>query len=205
MKFFQIFIPLLAFTLCFSKVDAQKGKTTLGVQYSVALPMGSFKTNLSNNSYRGFQADVMYGINDKFSIGLGTGFQDFYQKYPRQLYKFTDGSDVSAVLTHSIQTTPLLAEAKYQFVTNHVVQPYAALGVGGNIISYTELLGEFGGPQTKFAFAARPEAGLYIPFSKEGQAGFRLGASYNIMPFKQDNFTNLNNLAIHAGVNIPLK
>ncbi|HVF82480.1 MAG TPA: outer membrane beta-barrel protein [Flavisolibacter sp.] len=205
MKLIKISIALFAFILSVSAVQAQKGKTRLSLGYNVGLPMGSFKDNVSETSIRGFKADVLYGINDKLSIGFGTGYQDFYQKNPRQLYKLSDGSDISAVVSHSIQTIPLLAMAKYSFTPGATVQPYAALGVGGNLVSYTELLGEFGQEQAKFGFAARPEAGVYIPFKKTGEAGLTIGASYNVMPFNQDAFNNLNNLGLHAGVTIPLR
>lgn len=186
-------------------VQAQKGETKLDIGYNVAVPTGSFKNLVPSTSYRGFQASVLYGLSDKLSIGFGTGFQDFYQKYGRQTYKFSDGSDVSAVLTYSVQTIPVLAQAKYNFTPGAAVQPYAALGLGGNIVAYNQLLGEFGGQQTKFGFAARPEAGIFVPFKKGGETGFALGASYNAMPFKQDDFKNLNNLGLHAGISIPLR
>lgn len=190
----------------FSAVQAQqKGKTQLDIKYTVGIPTGSFKDKVSETSFRGVQAGVLYGLNNKLSIGFGTGFQDFYQKNPRQLYKLSDGSDVSAVRTYSIQTIPLLAQGKYQFSPDAAVQPYAALGIGANLITFADLLGEFGERQAKFGFAARPEAGVYIPFRKNGESGFTLGASYNIMPFNNGEFSNLNNISVHAGVSIPLK
>ena len=198
---FSLFLALASF----SAVQAQKGLTKFGLQYNVGLPVGSFNKQLSQTSVRGFKADVLYGLNDKFSIGFGTGFQDFYQKNPRQLYKLSDGSDVSAVVSHSIQTVPLLIQAKYRFSPAAAVQPYAGLGVGGNLINYNELLGEFGDNQSKFGFAARPEAGVYIPFKKGGESGLTVGASYNIMPFKELGFSNLNNIGLQAGINIPLR
>jgi len=184
----------------------KKGEAKLDLQYNVALPMGSFKEIISETSARGMKASILFGITNQLSIGLGTGFQDFYQKNPRQLYKFDDGSDLSAVRTYSIQTIPILAQAKYQFTPGAAVQPYAALGVGGNLVTFNDMLGEFSLEQkSKFGFAARPEAGIYIPFRKGGETGFTLGASYNIMPFETSDFSNLNNLGIHAGVSIPLK
>jgi len=188
-----------------SFVQAQKGETKLDLSYNVAVPAGSFKSSVPSTSYRGFQGSLLYGVSDKLSLGFGTGFQDFYQKYSRQTYKFSDGSDVSAVLSYSIQTIPVLAQAKYSFTPGAALQPYAALGVGGNVIAYNQLLGEFGGQQTKFNFAARPEAGLFVPFKKGGESGFTLGASYNVMPFNQDDFKNLNNLGVHAGISVPLR
>lgn len=205
MRHKKIILPLVAFLFCLTAVQAQKGIIKLDVSYNVALPSGSFKNNINETSFRGFQGSVLYGVNDRLSVGVGTGFQDFYQKNPRQLYKLSDGSDISAVLTNSIQTIPILVQAKYAFNPQAVVQPYAALGVGGNLVNYSQLLGEFGGPQAKFGFAARPEAGIYIPFKKGGETGFRLGASYNIMPFKELGFKNLNSIGVHAGVSIPLR
>ncbi len=205
MTYKKIILPLLAFLASMSAVQAQKGLTKLDLSYNVALPTGSFKDMINSPSYRGFQAAVLYGINAKLSVGLGTGFQDFYQKDPRQVYKLSDGSNVSAVVTNSIQTLPLLATAKYSFTPDAAVQPYAALGVGANLITYNQLLGEFGDQQTKAGFAARPEAGVYIPFKRGGQSGFTAGASYNVMPFKEFGLTNLNHLGFHAGVNIPLR
>ena len=184
----------------------QKGKTAMDIQYNVALPQGSFKQAVSETSIRGGQASIMYGISNNFAIGFGTGFQDFYQKNPRQLYKLSDGSDLSAVRSFSVQTIPLLAQAKYQFSPGASVQPYAALGIGGNLVSYNDLVGEFNLEQSsKFGFAARPEAGVYVPFKKGGETGLTLGASYNIMPLKTGSFNNLNNLGIHAGVSFPLR
>ncbi len=204
MKHKKIFISLLAalFTVA---VQAQKGTTKLNIGYNVAVPTGSFKDNLDAASYRGFQGSVLYGVTDKLSVGAATGFQDFYQKHPRQVYKLSDGSDISAVVTNSIQTIPILAQAKYTFNPSGIVQPFTALGVGGNLITYNQMLGEFGNSQAKFGFAARPEAGVYVPFKKGGETGFTLGASYNIMPFKELGFKNLNSLGINAGVSIPLR
>jgi hypothetical protein len=108
------------------------------------------------------------------------------------------------VVTHSIQTIPVLAELKYDFSPGMTVRPYAAVGIGGNIIQYNQLFGEFGSQQNKFRFAAHPELGLHIPLKQDG-AGFTVGASYNIMPLKQDGLENLNSIGVHAGIRIPLR
>lgn len=205
MKNFKILFSLLLFVLPVLFVQAQQGETILNLRYSAAMPIGSFKNNVSSTSFRGFGANILYGLSDKISIGFGTGFQDFYQKKDRQLYKFSDGSDISAVVSYSIQTIPVLAVAKYSFSPGAAIQPYAAFGLGGNMISYNKLFGQFSSQLSKFGFAARPEAGLYIPFAKGGETGFTLSASYNLMPFRQAEFKNLNSVGMQAGINIPLR
>lgn len=200
----KIFFSLIVFLFSAFIANAQKGENNFNINYNAALPTGSFKNIVSSNSFRGFNASIMHGISDKVSVGLATGFQDFYQKYPRQLYKLSDGSDLSAVVTYSIQTIPILAEVKYNFTPGSTILPYAAIGVGANFIAYNRLFGEFGDKQAKIGFAATPELGLQIPFSKNG-AGFSIGATYNIMPFKQDDLKNLDNIGFHAGFNIPMR
>lgn len=206
MKGMKPYFALAALFFSLAAGAQLKGKTQFDIQLNAGLPTGSLKNAVSDVSLRGLKANILYGIDDQLAIGLGTGFQDFYQKYPRQLYKLSDGSDMSAVRSFSIQAIPILLQAKWSFSPEASVRPYAALGVGGNLINYDEYVGEFGMEQkTKFGFAARPEAGLYIPFRKQGESGFTIGASYNIMPFKSGVVDNLNHIGIHAGIAVPLR
>ena len=191
--------------LCSTGVFAQDDGLTLKLNYSVAVPMGSYKDLISNTSFRGFGAELMYHLNNKFSLGVETGSQDFSQKYPRDLYKMPDGSDISAVVSNSVQTVPILLKAQYNLLPDKMIQPYIALGAGGNIITYNQYAGEFSNDsKTKFAFAARPEAGVYVPFRKGSGAGFSLGAGYNFMPFNYNGIDNLNNITARAGISFPL-
>jgi opacity protein-like surface antigen len=205
MNYKKLILPAFAFLFLIPAVQAQKGNARMDINYNAALPVGSFRDHVSNTSFRGFNGSALFGLNDKLSLGLGVGFQDFYQKKPRQLYKLSDGSDVSAVLTNSIQTIPIMVQAKYAFSPGATVQPYASLGVGGNLISYSQLLGEFGGQEAKVGLAARPEAGVFIPFKKGGENGLNIGASYSIMPFDRIGIKHLNSVGIHAGISIPLR
>lgn len=192
------------FVVLYSIAQAQKGETKFNINYNVALPVNDFKNLVSSTSFRGFNASVLHGFTDNVSIGVASGFQDFYQKNARQLYHFSDGTDVSAVVTNTIQTIPLLADVKYNFSPGGTIQPYVAAGAGGNLITYNQLFGEFGNEQTKLRFAARPEAGLFVPLGNK-VSGFEIGVSYNIMPFKQGDIKNLNSLGIHAGLSLPLR
>lgn len=205
MKKIRISLIAIVILLGYTAVHAQSKELQMNINYSLGFPMGSFKDVIQKNSYRGWQGSILYGINDKISVGLGSGFQDFYQKNERQVYKSSDGSDISAVLTHSIQTIPILLQGKYNFSPQAAIQPYAALGVGGNMVMYRELLGEFGGTKTSFGFAARPEAGVFIPLSKSRETGLNLGASFNYMPFNKNNIASLNSIGVSAGIKFPLR
>jgi hypothetical protein len=205
MKKIKYIAVALALMCCSGLYAQNKGLVTLKLNYTAGVPMGSFKDAIGNTSWKGFGAELMYHVNDAFSVGLETGSQEFYQKNPRQLYKAADGSDISAVLSNSITTVPILLRGQYNFLQHQAVQPYVAVAAGGNIVAFNQYAGSFSNDaKTRFGFAARPEAGVYIPFGKYSHAGFTLGAGYNIMPFNYAGISNLNNLTVRAGISFPL-
>jgi opacity protein-like surface antigen len=185
---------------------AQSRHLTLDVNYSVGIPSSSFKDDaVDKTSFRGWTANLLYGINDKVRVGLGVGYQDFYQKFDRAVYKLVEGGEVSAVLTNSIQTIPVLAQGQYNFIPNAVVQPYVGVGVGGNIVVYDQYLGEFGNAKTDIKFAVRPSVGVFIPFRKNGPAGIHAFGAYNYMPYKENGVDDLSNWGAGLGIKFPLR
>src|SRR5678815_1689697 len=111
----------------------QKGILKFDLNYSYSIPLGSFKNDIiSDASPRGATGALMYGINNKWSAGLQFGYQDYYQKYPRAIYKTGDNEETSAVLTNSVQTVPLIAKATFKPLggSNALIQPYITAGTG---------------------------------------------------------------------------
>ncbi len=195
---------ILGFVLAYP-ATGQKGFTKGYVGYSVNIPSGSFHDFIGDPSFRGVELGLLHGVSDKIAIGFGTCFQDFYQKYPRQVYKADDGSDISAVVSNSVQTIPLLAKFRYYFSPEKRIQPFAGAGIGGNLALYRQFLGEFADSRNKFAFQVQPEAGIYIPLRPGAESGFSLKASYNFIPFKVDDLSDLNSIGISASFHFPLR
>ncbi len=187
---------------------AQQPGLHLNLNYSYAMPLGSFKTDvISKNLPRGVTGDLLYGINNKIAVGLGLGFQDFYQKYPRDLYPTGDHETTSAVLSNSVQIIPLLAKAEIYPLggKRSIVQPYLSAGVGLGIVSFTQYLGEFGGADNRAGLMLQGGAGIKIPFNITNTAGFNLGANYNMINYKRNGFDDFNNLSLQAGLYFPLR
>jgi opacity protein-like surface antigen len=185
-------------------VHAQTGSLRLNVNFTVANPTGSFKDFIEESSWRGWTANLLYGVNEKISVGLGIGFHDFYQKYPRAVYKLQEGGDISAVLTNSLQTIPILASVQYNFLPEAAIQPYVGAGIGGNFIIYNQYVGEFANTSSNFGFAVRPEAGVYIPIGKR-DFGININGVYNYMPYKKNGMDNVSSWGVGAGVRFPLR
>jgi len=202
-------IPLLLLIISGSTVMAQdKGDVTMHLNYSFGLPMGSFKNDIvGKNSPRGGSGDIMFSLNKKWALGFASGYQDFYQKYPRGTYKLSDGSDISAVISNSVQTVPLLAKGLYKPLGDKYspIQPYVSLGAGMSVVTFRQYLGEFGNTTNSVSFQAQAGAGIEIPFGRLSNSGLQIGAAYNYIPYTKNGYNNLNNLAIQAGVHFPIR
>jgi hypothetical protein len=199
---------VIALSIFALHVNAQKGEWKMNLNYNYGLPIGSFKNDIvSKSSPRGFSGDFMYGINDRFSAGIYGGYQDFYQKYPRQLYETGNHEVTSAVLSNSVQTIPILVKGKFMpLAEKHApVQPYLSAGAGISIINFSQYLGEFGSTSTNGGFTAQGGAGVMIPFGRYSIAGLSLGADYNYVAFNKYGYNNLSNIGFHAGVYFPLR
>lgn len=182
---------------------SQQGTWRANLNYGAAFPGSNMKTLFNDASLRGWSGAILYGATDQLSVGLQAGFQDFYQKNDRAVYS-EDGSDISAVVTHSVQTMPIMLKGQYRFTTEGRVQPFAGLGIGGNLVQYRKFYGQFSENNSKLGFAAQPELGVSIPVGR-GNTALQVASGYNFMPYKYGDADGLNSTYIKAGVIFQLR
>lgn len=205
MKKFIIYTVITVMVMFTANTLMAQQSLTLKIGYNTGMPIGSFKDFMGKNSFRGFHGELAYPINDKFTVGLGVASQDYYEKFPRQLYNTKDGV-ISAVLTNSLQTTPILVKGNYNLTTTGLISPYVGLGAGFNLVRYGQFLGEFGDYTSSFKPAASADAGVNIFFNREARrAGVNVGANFNYMPYDKNGIDALDNWGVHAGVFFPLR
>src|SRR4051812_24406873 len=111
-SYFRIGTMLLAALVFASGLKAQQ-RLKMDLGYSINQPTGQFKETVNTTSYRGLQGGLTYDVTEQLGIGLGFSFADFYEKKPRQVYQTGEGA-ISAVVSNSIQVTPIVAKASYQ-------------------------------------------------------------------------------------------
>ena len=204
MKNIFAFIILVLGAVGFSDVQAQD-RLMLKVGYNTAMPVGTFKDYMGKNSFRGYRGEILYPVNEQLKVGLGVTYNDFYEKLPRKLYQTSEGT-LSAVVSNSIQTTPIMIKGDYELTKNGLIRPYVGLGAGFNLVTYARYFGEFSDKKTGFKPAVGGEAGVNIPFNRETRmSGINLGGHYNYLPFKYNEVTNLNNWGVHVAAYFPLK
>ncbi len=203
-----IFMTLIA--ACFLTMSASaQDKLKLELSYDISSPLGSFKNDYINKtSFRGGSGELSYSFNPNFSLGLYSGFQSYYQKYDRQVYKLQGNQVISAVVSNSMDIVPLLLRGTFYPLGSSAtakIQPYVSAGAGVSFVNYSQYLGEFGGSQTSATFAAQAGAGIVIPFGSIDQNGIKIGATYNYTSYNQNSISKLNSVGVNAGVVFGLK
>jgi outer membrane protein W len=198
---------LIAVALIVGTATAAQAQHDLqfNINYNVNIPSGSFRDLITNPAYKGFTAGLAYPVNDQLRIGLSFGYNDYYQKYPRQTYSEGAGSDISAVVSNSVQQIPVLATVDYTLLKKGFIRPYVGAGAGINFINFDQYLGEFDDPHSYARLALRGEAGILIPLSTYSTTALRIGGSYNYAPFNNYGIKDLSNWGIHAGVSFPIR
>lgn len=194
------------FVICLvSKLNAQQ-RFFGSLAYNVSFPVGEqFKDYVSKASTRGVAGSVMYNISTNIRVGLQFSYNDFYKKKDRSVYTLADGSHISAVLSNTLQLTPVLLKGEYSFIPGGRVQPFAGVGAGVAFINFEQYVGEFPYRKTftKSAFAG--SVGIVIPFKKNGHSGFKLASDYVISPFNEEGINRVDSWNLQAGVVIPLR
>jgi hypothetical protein len=208
-KSIVIFMSMIAVCMLSLSASAQQ-KLKMELSYNISSPMGSFKNDFINKtSYRGGSGELSYTFNPKFSLGLHSGFQSYYQKYDRQVYKLQGNQTVSAVVSNTMDIVPVMLRGTFLpmgTTATAKVQPYISAGAGVNLVNYGQYLGQFGGTESSSAFAAQAGAGVKIPFgNRYNQTAFKFGATYNYSNYKRNELTNLNTIGFNAGVVFALK
>lgn len=201
-----VFIAILFFILPGSLNGQIKRESTLNLRYNVAFPWGSFRDFISTTSGRSVHGSILYGITDNWAAGITAGFTSFYEKKTRRVYQNDDGSDISAVVSNSVETFPFMLKGKYNFRPGNKIQPFAAIGAGINLISLEQFAGEFTNiSQTDIGFAANPEIGVFIPLNKWNEFGIHVAVSYYFLPYNDFGIDNFNYGTAGIGINIPLR
>jgi len=186
--------------LVFLPVFAHGQNFRLNINYAPSLPVGTFKDITDGITWRGWEGNLFYETSSKFSFGIGVASQAYYKSFPQTTFH-SPGTDITAVVTNSIELMPIMAKVRYDLGTKSI-HPYVGIGAGMNVIKYDKYYGEFVDYNHTVKFVAQPEVGFVIPFGSK--IGLNLGAGYYIMPFKNDEVKNFNNVSFKGGLNILL-
>ncbi|UYQ94007.1 porin family protein [Chitinophaga horti] len=203
MKKIAIMLLLVTAGAGLHKAAAQsRSPLSVNFNYSIAQPNGSLSDYAGNTSFRGWKAGINYSLNDRFSLGLGFGFNDFYEKTDRMVYP-DKGSDISAVQQRTLQVLPIQAVGQYNFAkADAKVIPYGSLGIGAANMNYEKYWGEFVDKSNKWSFLVSPELGINVPFGKYSPVMFNASVQYNYAPYNFSEISGFNSLQGNIGIKV---
>jgi hypothetical protein len=177
---------------------------SVDINYSIAQPLGSLRDYSDKTSFRGWSAGLQYMLNNQLSVGIRSGYQDFYQQLPRAVYSDKSG-DVSAVQTRTLQVIPIQATVGYAFTKpDKAVIPYASVGIGAASMNYEKYWGEFVEKNNSWQFMVSPEIGINVPFGKASPVLFNANVRYNYSPYNYSDITNFNSIQGNIGLKFHL-
>jgi hypothetical protein len=202
-------IMFFAITATSAFAQSGEGKLKMKLNYNIGLPLGSFKSDfISNSSFNGGNGEIGYWFNPSIGLGLNVGYQNYYQKYGRQTYKVDNGETISAVLSNTIESIPVLINGTFAPLakTAAKIQPYVSVGAGVDMVNYRQYYGEFSSGNSSTSFAAQAGAGFMVPLgTKLNKASLQVGGTFNYVSYKENGLSNLNNAGVNAGVIFPIK
>jgi opacity protein-like surface antigen len=210
MKTFIITALLMLFCLSSDTVRAQANPDgrQFSIFYSYGIPSGSFSKELiSEGSPRGVGFELTWKLSKQWRLGPSFGFQDFHQKGDRELLKPDPATDISAVVSNSIQIYPVMAKAIYLPMAEKEarLQPFLSAGVGGAMVSNRQLWGMFDViNSTNFSVAMAAGAGLQYALGSSQKTSLFASANYQFVPYRRYEVSNLNSINIQAGVRLRL-
>ncbi|WP_234735586.1 hypothetical protein [Tellurirhabdus bombi] len=169
------------------------------VFYGVGIPLSGQKAYIDRNVNQNFALGLEAVFPGHFSVGGRVGYQYVSQRYPRQVYRLSDGN-VSAVQTRTLTLVPVLATASaYLTSVNSAIRPYIQAGAGGAFVDYTNYWGTLSDGKQSFRPAVAPAAGVKFLLGKSG-LGAEVQAQYQHIFFKYNELSKSNSLLLSAGL-----
>lgn len=180
-------------------------KLHLNLNYAISQPFGGLKDYADKTSFNGWRASLLYQINPNWTVGLGSGFHDYYKRLPRKVYA-DKNSAISAVQTHTMQLIPIQPTVLYfPGDGESKIKPYVGLGIGITDVVYKNYWGEFLEKGNNIAFSASPMAGIRIPFSATSPLQFNADLRYNFISYNKYNINTIHTLGASVGLSINIR
>src|SRR5207302_6626066 len=110
----------------------------------------------------------------------------------------------SALITYSIQPSPVLIKGSYMLTQKGFIQPFATLGLGADLVHYRKFYGEFADEKSALGFAGQAGLGINIQFGITKSNVFHIAAEYNYLPYTYNDLNGMNYIGIRAGLSIAL-
>ncbi len=179
-------VSLLFFLFTYATAFSQSVWT---LSYEPATPLGDMTDFTGKTSFRGLGASANWYVTDRITVGATVQWTGFYEKNERGTWYF-DGGALTATAWKEFYILPLYVNAKYHFVEEGKLIPYAGLSLGTAYVEQSVQVGKYDFEEKSWRFSLAPEAGVRIPMGLEQSWGFNIMLRYQ-MQFYNENVVDL--------------
>ena len=151
------------------------------VRGGVGLPIGPFSSGyIDQPTIRNYSVAVDWILQRPFSIGVEVGKTFYSQRLPRAIYQASDGREISAVQTRTIDLMPIQGVLSYYFATpNARIRPYVQAAAGADLLTYSLYYGNLANQQQSIKLTYGGSVGAKFLFKPEGSIGADIRVKYN--------------------------
>jgi hypothetical protein len=142
---------------------SRKGRFSGGLEWSMALGVGSTSQFINDYSLRGFSIEGRYWIHNQATVGLLWGWTALYEKIDNRTYA-TDNLAITSTQIRWFDAMPIQLTGHYYFqLATRGVLPFIGAGVGTVWTERLLTLPFTSYSQESWHFALSPELGLLFP------------------------------------------
>ncbi|TAJ14021.1 hypothetical protein DMA11_06625 [Marinilabiliaceae bacterium JC017] len=167
---------ILSLSLLWIAVSISAQESYVNIQYNMGFPVGNTQDFVDKTSFRGSSFEFGKYLNDNISVGMGIGWNTFYQSFPKATYPI-EGGEITGKKYNYINAVPIMANVKYHFTREGPIHPYVGLHVGTFYMENRTDIGMYSFADKGWTFGIAPEAGVAIPVGQG--VNFLVSAKYN--------------------------
>ena len=172
------------------------------IDWQVNMPLG--KSFADKTSGWGMNFEGGYFVTPEVAVGAFISFHTNLEKISRTTLALNSGSSLTAVQEHAVFQLPFGVTARYQWLPDSVVQPYAGLKLGAEFAQFSSYYSVVKSYTDTWGFFLSPELGVSIFPRPDYRVGFHVAVYYSyatnhgrVLSYSAD---GLNNFGIRVGV-----
>jgi hypothetical protein len=170
--------------------DRYVGKFMLGLNWDVAIPVGSVENFTSNASAVGFELLFQYWLRKNLTIGGSLDWQTYWDEKPRTTYPIENGA-VTATADNSVQNGAARAIIRAYPLDRGPLLPYVGFNIGVGWSTFQSAAADLLLYDNTVSVLIGGEIGVAIAASRDIPL-FTVGARYTTLPAA--NFINVDSV-----------
>jgi hypothetical protein len=152
----------------------------LGINWDVAVPVGSVQNFTGNASPVGFELLFQYWVLSRLTVGAGMDWQTYWDAAPRSTYPVQNGA-ITATADNSVQNGAARFIARFYAIDKGPVLPYAGVNVGLGWSTFQSHAADLALYDNTLSFLLGGELGVLLVAAPDVPI-FTAGARYTNLP-----------------------